>query len=498
MRIAMVGSEVAPFSKEGGLADVLGSLPAALAELGEDVCVISPLYRGVRERAQEFGRPLERVQGGDFSVAIGAANVAGSAWRSVLPDTDVPVYFLQNDRYYDRDGYYTKRQDNTDFQDNSERFIFLSRGALEFAQTQGLKPDVFHSHDWPTGLVPIYVRHVYADRFPQTATVFTIHNIAYQGIFWHWDMNLAGLPWSLFNWHMLEYYGNLSFLKAGLIGADVLTTVSRRYSEEIRTEEHGCGMHGVLQERAADLYGIVNGIDPQEWNPATDELIPARYSADDLAGKAECKRALQERFGLRQEPDVPLIGMICRLVDQKGVDLLRDALPALLQEDVQFVVLGRGEPDYHAFLTRMQEAHERSVGVLLAYDAAAAHLIEAGSDMFLMPSRFEPCGLNQLYSLKYGTVPVVRATGGLADTVTDFTEEGLRSGAATGFRFERYAPDALRDAVGRALAVYAQGDKWRQLMRNGMAQDWSWRRSAREYVDVYRKAREKVLQKTRR
>jgi len=493
MRIAMVGSEVAPFSKEGGLADVLGSLPAALAELGEDVCVISPLYRGVRERAEEIGRPLEPVEGGRFSVPMGAGSASGAAWRSALPGTDVPVYFLQNDRYYNRDGYYTKRPDNTDFQDNSERFIFLARGALEFARVRGLKPDVLHSHDWPTGLVPIYVKHVYADEFARTATVFTIHNIAYQGIFWHWDMNLAGLPWSLFNWHMLEYYGNLSFLKAGLVGADVLTTVSRRYSEEIRTEEHGCGMHGVLQERAGDLHGIVNGIDTDVWSPATDNLIPARFSADDLAGKAECKRALQERFGLRQEPDVPLIGMICRLVDQKGLDLLQEALPALLERDLQFVVLGRGEPDYHAFLAQMQEVHARSCGVLLAYDTAAAHLIEAGSDMFLMPSRFEPCGLNQLYSLTYGTVPVVRATGGLADTVTDYSEQGLRSGEATGFSFDGYAADALTDAVDRALSVYAEPQKWRRLMRNGMGQDWSWRRSAREYVEVYRKACRKAL-----
>ncbi|NLW51528.1 MAG: glycogen synthase GlgA [Candidatus Brocadiaceae bacterium] len=488
MRIAMVGSEVAPFSKEGGLADVLGSLPAALAGLGEDVCVISPLYRGVRERAEALGLPLRPVEKGDFVVPIGAANVPGSAWQSVLPGTDVPVYFLQNDRYYDREGYYTRREDNTDFLDNSERFIFLARGALEFAHVRGLKPDVLHSHDWPTGLVPIYVKHIYRDRFPRTGTVFTIHNIAYQGIFWHWDMNLAGLPWELFNWRMLEYYGNLSFLKAGLVGADVLTTVSRRYAEEIRTEEHGCGMHGVLQERAEDLHGIVNGIDRSEWSPATDQLIPANYTAEDLSGKAECKRALQERFGLRQEPDVPLIGMVCRLVDQKGLDLLQEALPVLLQEDVQFVVLGLGDPGYHAFLTRTQGAQERSFGVVLAHDNATAHLVEAGSDMFLMPSRFEPCGLNQLYSLQYGTVPVVRATGGLADTVVDYTEEGLRAGTATGFRFGPYEASALIGAVRRALAVYRQRDAWRRLMRNGVAADWSWSRSAREYVEVYRKA----------
>ena len=488
MQIVMVASEVAPFSKEGGLADVLGALPAALDELGHQVSVISPLYRGVRETAERIGQPLQAVGEGSFTVPIGDADVPAETWRSRLPDTDVTAYFLQNDRYYDRDGYYTRRADHSDYLDNSERFIFLSRGALELCRALRLKPDIIHSHDWPTGLVPVYVKHVYRDAFPDTASVFTIHNIAYQGIFWHWDMNLAGLPWSLFSWRMLEYYGNLSFLKAGLVGADVLTTVSRRYSQEIQTEEQGCGMHGVLKERAADLYGIVNGIDTDVWNPAADRFIPAKYSPEDLSGKADCKRALQERFGLRPEPSVPLVGMVCRLVDQKGLDLLHQALPALLERDVQFVVLGRGEPHHHALLSRAQAENPRSCGVLLDYDDQAAHLIEAGSDMFLMPSRFEPCGLNQLYSLKYGTVPVVRATGGLADTVTDCTESGLQDGTATGFVFQEYSADALLRAMDRATAVFRQPEKWRRLMLNGMRQDWSWERSAREYVTAYEQA----------
>ena len=495
MRILMVAPEVSPFSKEGGLADVLGSLPPALDALGANVSVISPLYRGVRQAADRAGLPLHPVEGGRFTVPVGDARVPAVAWQTVLPDSSATVYFLENDRYYDRDGYYTKPQDNSDYQDNSERFVFLSRGALEMSIALGLEPDVIHAHDWPTGLVPIYVRYTYAEEFPNTATVFTIHNIAYQGIFWHWDMNLAGLPWRLFNWKMLEYFGNLSFLKAGLVGADVLTTVSKRYSEEIRTQEQGCGMHGVLQERAEDLFGIVNGIDTDEWDPAGDELIPANYSVQDLAGKAECKRALQGRFAVRQDDRAPLIGMVCRLVDQKGLDLLEDAMPALLAMGVQLVALGRGDPRYHAFLRQMQSEHADSVGVVLEYDNAAAHLVEAGSDMFLMPSRFEPCGLNQLYSLRYGTVPVVRATGGLADTVTDYTEAGLEAGEATGFSFEQYSADALVEAVRRAVAVYEQPETWRRLMVNGMRQDWSWGRSAREYLDVYRKAREKLKEK---
>lgn len=492
MQIAMVASEVAPFSKEGGLADVLGSVPTALSELGETVCVISPLYRGVRETAEQIGFPLQAAPNGRFSVPIGDADVPATVWRSMLPGTNVQAFFLQNDDYYDREGYYTQPSDHSDYQDNSERFAFLSRGALEMCKAIGLKPDIFHCHDWPTGLVPIYLKHTYEADFPDTATVFTIHNIAYQGIFWHWDMKLIGLPWHLFNWKMLEYYGNLSFLKAGLVGADVLTTVSKTYGKEIQSEPYGCGMDGVLRERSADLYGIVNGIDTNVWSPRTDPLIPVNFSAEDLSGKAECKRVLQERFGLRREPDVPLIGMISRLVDQKGLDVLQEALPELLENDVQFVALGRGETKYHTFLGEMQAEHPRAFGLLLAHDEGAAHLIEAGSDMFLMPSRFEPCGLNQLYSLMYGTVPVVRAVGGLADTVTDYSEEKLKAGEATGFTFGEYTPEALVSAVGRALALYNDPDSWRRLMLNGMGQDWSWSRSAREYVEVYRKARQKL------
>jgi starch synthase len=493
MRIAMVASEVAPFSKEGGLADVLGALPAALAQLGEDPCVISPFYRGVAERAKEAGVPVERVDGGAFRVLIGDAEVAGVTWRAHLPGTEVPVYFLQNDRYYDRDGYYVNPVSHDDFQDNSERFIFLSRGSLEMCRALDFAPDVLHAHDWHTGLVPIYVRHVYTAEFPRTATVFTVHNLAYQGIFWHWDMKLAGLPWRLFNWQMLEYYGNLSFLKAGLVGADVLTTVSKQYSREIQTEEFGLGLDGVLRERSADLFGIVNGVDVQEWGPATDPFIPARYSLDDLSGKAGCKQELQRAFGLPVRRDVPVIGMVCRLVAQKGLDILGTALPELLRDDVQFVVLGQGEPQYRQMLEDVRRAAPARLAVKFVYDNEAAHLIEAGADMFLMPSYFEPCGLNQLYSLLRGTVPVVRATGGLADTVTDYTEDGLASGESTGFVFDDYSASALVGAVRRALAVFADPDRWRRLMRNGMRQDWSWKRSAREYVQVYGQACAKVI-----
>lgn len=493
MHILMVASEVAPFSKEGGLADVLGALPPALASLGQEVTVISPLYRGVRQAARQEGLELERVEGGDFSVPIGDAEVAGAAWRSALPGSEAVCYFLQNDRYYDRDGYYTRPSDNADYQDNSERFVFLSRGAMEWCREIGLKPDIFHSHDWHTGLLPVYVEHLYRGDFPGSATVFTIHNLAYQGIFWHWDMNLAGLPWKLFNWRMLEYYGNLSFLKAGLVGADVLTTVSRTYADEIQTEEHGCGMEGVLRERSDDLYGIVNGVDVEAWNPADDEAIPCAYSTEDPSNKSCCKEALQTEFGVPKESEKPLVGMVCRLVDQKGLDLLREAIHDLLKMELQLVLLGTGDPGYEDFLLEVHERHPDRFGLKLEYNNELAHLVEAGADMFLMPSKFEPCGLNQLYSLRYGTVPIVRATGGLADTVTDYSPEGLEDGEATGLVFERYEPEALLEAVRRAVKLFEDDGAWRRLMLNGMRQDWSWKRSAREYIKVYEHAVDKVM-----
>jgi starch synthase len=492
MQIVMVASEVAPFSKEGGLADVLGALPRALGQLGEDVSLFSPLYRNVRANAQKAGLALEPVEDGAFTVPIGDARVGGQVWKSVLPDSNVTAYFLQNDRYYDREGYYTRGGNGADYQDNSERFIFLTRGALEWCRRTGLRPDVFHCHDWHTGLLPVYVKHVFHGDFPETATVFTIHNLAYQGLFWHWDMNLAGLPWRLFNWHMLEYYGNLCFLKAGLVGADALTTVSKTYAREIQTEAFGAGMQGVLQERSEDLYGIVNGIDEREWDPATDALVPATYSADDLNGKSHCKAALQARFGLPHKPGVPMVGMVGSLAERKGLDLLEEALGELLTSDLQFVLLGTGEPRYREFLSELHERHAGRMGVMFKHSRELAHLIEAGSDIFLMPSRFEPCGANQLYSLKYGTVPVVRATGGLSDTVVDYSPEGLEDGRATGFVFEEYSALALLAALRRALSLYGDAQKWHRLMLNGMSQDWSWLRSGREYVQVYRKAREKL------
>jgi starch synthase len=401
------------------------------------------------------------------------------------------VYFVENDRYYQRDALYGKG--GADFADNSERFIFFSRAVLEAVVALRLPCDVIHCHDWQTGLIPVYLKTIYrsAPAFAKVGTLFTIHNLAYQGVFWHWDMKLTGLDWSLFNWNQLEFWGKVNFMKGGLVFSDLISTVSETYSKEIQTPEYGCGLEGVLRERSKDLFGVINGIDYEVWNPAVDPLIPTRYDAKKLNGKAACKKFLQRKCGLPVRK-APLVGMISRLADQKGFDLAAEVMAELLTSDVQFVVLGTGEPKYHDLLNRLARNYPDRMSVTLGFDNQMAHEIEAGADMFLMPSRFEPCGLNQLYSLKYGTAPVVRSTGGLADTVVDCTPETLDKGAATGFSFEKYSAADLLATLKRALACYADRKTWLKLIKNGMGQNWSWDESARKYVKLYGLARNKA------
>jgi len=491
MKIAMVASEAAPFSKTGGLGDVLGALPHALSRLGESVVVISPFYSMVRHNARTAGITLDaasadpiRVPMGDFTCQARLVHA-----RSGDGEAAVDYYFLENDDYYARPGLYTSPDDGSDYQDNSERFILLCRGALEACKALNIQPDVFHCHDWQTGLLPVYVTHLYREDFPNTGTVFTIHNLAYQGLFWHWDMKLTGLPWALFNWKALEYYGNLSFLKAALVGADVLTTVSSRYAMEIQTPQQGMGMDGVLRTRSEDLHGIINGVDYGVWDPRVDRFIASRYGADDLAGKGECKAALQEEFGLSRQEDVPLIGVVGRLVPQKGFDLLTQVLEQLMERELLLVILGSGQPDYEGLLTQASQRFAGRIGFFTGFSDELAHRIQAGSDMLLMPSRFEPCGLSQLYALRYGTVPIVRSTGGLADTVTGYDDATRAAGTATGFVFDAYDSVELLRAIDQALELYRDDrDSWLELVRRGMAQDWSWQRSAREYVKAYEEA----------
>jgi starch synthase len=348
-------------------------------------------------------------------------------------------------------------------------------------------PGIIHCNDWQTGLVPLYLKTLYRDALRKTKTVFTVHNLGYQGLFWHWDMRLTGLGWDIFTPEGIEFWGKINFLKAGLLYADRITTVSKTYSREIQTSEYGYGLEGVLRKRAKDLIGILNGIDYGTWDPSHDRLIPKTYSASRLAGKAVCKKALHSLIKAPASDD-PIVGMITRLVDQKGLDIFTEALPEIMSLGVQLIILGTGDEKYHRILADAAERYGKRMRVLLRYDDELAKKLYAGCDLFLMPSRYEPCGLGQMMALRYGTVPVVRKTGGLADTVADYNP---KTGQGTGFVFEEYSPSALIDCLRRALVVYSDGRKWKQLVQRGMKQDFSWEQSAGEYVKVYRKAMRK-------
>ncbi len=475
-RILLVSPEVVPFAKTGGLADVAGALSKALSGLGHDVRVLMPKYRGVERHTPSLVPVL------DLRIPIADRHSEGTVLEGRIGS--VPIYFLANDHYYDRDGLYTTP--DGDYWDNCERFVFFCRAAVEAVRGLGWRPQVIHANDWQTGLIPVSLATFYRDDpiCGEIATLFTIHNLAYQGVFWHYDMPMTGLGWDLFTPAGIEFYGKINFLKGGLVFADLLNTVSRTYAREIQTPEFGCGLEGVLQERGRDLYGVINGIDYEVWNPETDPEIPKRYTAQDLEGKRVCTASLRGELGLRDEPSL-LIGMVTRLAEQKGIDLVLAVLPELLEQDCQLVVLGSGEPSLEQALGQALERYPGRAAARLGYDAGLARRIYAGADCFLMPSRYEPCGLAQLISLRYGTVPVVRWTGGLVDTVKEFDPS---TGTGTGFGFEAFSAEALAGAVRRAVAVYRRPEQWRQLVRNGMAQDFSWEASAREYVGLYRKA----------
>jgi starch synthase len=481
MKILFAASEAAPFAKTGGLADVAGSLPPALAELGHEVTVVMPRYRQVDVAAYRL-KPV-------FSlfVPLGTWRERCDVLKGKL-GRNVTVYFINKDVYYDRPELYGTAQ--ADYPDNAERFIFFSRAVLELCIALDLRPDIVHCNDWQTGLVPLYLKKIYheAPTLRRAKSVFTVHNLGYQGLFWHWDLNLTGLGWDVFTPEGLEFWGKMSLLKAGLMYADSITTVSRTYSREIQTPEYGAGLEGVLRKRTADLYGILNGIDHAEWDPGRRGDLPRPFSSADLAGKAVCKKEILKRLGL---PDAgrPLIGMVTRLVDQKGLDIVTEALPEILALGAQLVVLGTGEEKYNRLLTEEAGRHKDRMRVLLQYNEGLAKNIYAGSDLFLMPSRYEPCGLGQMIALRYGAVPVVRKTGGLADTVVDYN---VRTGSGTGFVFEKYASPALVACLKRALAVYGDRKKWKLLMQAGMKQDFSWKNSAQEYAKVYRKTMRKT------
>ncbi len=483
MKVLLAAPEAVPFAKTGGLADVVGAVPKHLRAAGHDVRVLMPLYRSARARSKDA---LAEV--GAFTIDIGGTSTPGRVLAAKGP-ADVPFYFIECDKYYDREHLYGTPQG--DFPDNAERFIFFARGVIESLSAIGERFDLVHVHDWQSALLPVYLRTLYADRpgIRDIATLLTIHNLAYQGVFWHWDMKLTGLDWGLFTPERLEYYGKVNFLKGGIIFADAINTVSRTYAKEIQTVEFGAGLEGVLRNRNQDLFGILNGVDYDEWSPERDRVIPATYGADDLAGKAACKELLQKEFGLKVDGAIPLIGMVTRLDDQKGLDIVAAAMDEIMALDVELVILGTGHERYHRLLADLVEQYRTKLGVRLAFDNRIAHLIEAGADMFLMPSRYEPCGLNQMYSLRYGTVPIVRATGGLADTILD-ANKGSGEGA-NGFAFQDYSGPALAATVARAVALFGDKRKWKALVSTGMGQDWSWRRSAQEYEALYRRVIEK-------
>ncbi len=480
LKILMIASEAQPFSKTGGLADVATALPKALGTLGHDVTLITPRYRGVTD-----GPIVDRVS---IEMAAHRFNArlmeapGGAAWRAEAEGRRRPrVMLLDCPELYDRSGiYYDARGD---YPDNAVRYAFLSAAAIDWASRQDAAFDVIHSHDWQGGLAPIYSRSI------GVPTVFTIHNLAYQGVFDNAWVPGLGLRWDDFTLNGFEFFDRLSFMKAGINGADALTTVSPTYAAEIQRPEYGYGLDGVIRNRSDTLVGILNGIDHDEWNPLADRFLPAPFDADSLDGKAAAKRALLETFGFAVTGDLlarPVIGMVSRMVDQKGLDLIAAAIRDLVSLNATFVIVGTGEPRYQEMWTSLARSRPDRVGVFVGFDERRAHLVEGGADLFLMPSRFEPCGLNQMYSLRYGTVPVVRAVGGLVDTVRPYHP---KNGQGTGFLFSDYHPAAMMQALGAALAAYPNKKVWTRLQKNGMRADFSWDRSAGEYVKLYRRLR---------
>ncbi len=476
MKILFVASEGVPYSKTGGLADVVGALSATLVEAGHQVAVLLPKYRGTK--TQTITIPSLTIPIGDelrFPSIVEGAPVGG-----------VRYYFLDDPDYFDRPQLYGEK--GTDYFDNAERFCEFSRAAIEFTKRVWM-PDVIHCHDWQTALVPVLLRTQYArdPALKQMGVVFTIHNLGYQGLFPHSALARIGLPETLFQVDGLEFFGKINFLKGGLVYSDRLTTVSKKYAAEIQTKEYGYGLEGVIRMRADRLTGILNGVDYSEWSPEADKLIVANYSAHNLDGKRACKKDLLELFKLPVENMTrPVIGIVSRFVDQKGFDIFAEVAVELLQENLVLVALGSGDLQYEKLFQALAQKYPSKVGVKIAYDNTIAHKIEAGADMFLMPSLYEPCGLNQIYSLRYGTVPIVRATGGLDDTIVQYNP---KNGGGTGFKFEAYTGRALLECVRTAIRIFRDAAAWHAIQTVGMAKDFSWKASASAYVSVYDEAR---------
>jgi len=488
LQIAYISPEAVPYVKTGGLADVAGALPDALSRMGNTVKVFLPLYSSISKT--KYG--IESLKSG-IPITAASRNESFDLYHVPEKTADCEYYFIKMDKYFDREDLYVSPETGKDYEDNDERFIAFSKAVLESIIALEWQPDIIHCNDWQSGLIPAFIKY-HADNhnyFKNSRTVFTIHNIAYQGLFPAKTFLKLDLDQKLFSpTGAFEYYSKISFLKVGLSLADVLTTVSERYAEEIQSsEEYGCGMEGILHQRTNDLYGVLNGIDYNIWDPSTDKLIKANYKPEKLDGKKKNKNALRKINKLPMvRRDVPLIGIISRLADQKGFDIFAESADDIFKHDIQMVILGSGDEKYEKMLAKLAAKYPKKLAVNVKFDNELAHLIEAGSDMFLMPSRYEPCGLNQLYSLKYGTVPIVRETGGLADTITNCNPV---KGTGNGFVFKEYESNELLNTIKFAVEIYKSKNIWTDIMKRGMAEDFSWDSSAIKYMQVYEKALKK-------
>lgn len=475
MNIVMITPETTPFSKTGGLADVCGALQKELSRKGHSVITITPFYHCVGER-----KKLPSHTGRHVDISIAGKSYRGEIWNSG------DVYFIRNDYFFMRHGLYG--EGGKDYEDNALRFTFFALASLEVIRAVYGKTDIIHCHDWHAALVPFFLKERYSgdSLLSQCASIFTIHNLAYQGLFPKETLKEIGLGWEVFTPSKLEFYDELNFMKGGLVFADMLTTVSRGYAREIQKGGTGCGLEGVLKERRKDLKGIVNGIDFDDWDPKKDKMIPANYSPSNMAGKAKCKAELKKTFNLPGKGDIPIVGMVSRLDPQKGFDLIKEAEEKLAGLPAQFVFLGSGVEDIEKYLRRLAKKFPDKIAVSIGYSEKLAHLIEAGSDIYLMPSRYEPCGLNHLYSLKYGTIPVVRATGGLDDTISNFNKKTKKG---NGFKFAPFSSRAMLMILRRAIDLYIKDRKtWLLIQKNAMAEDHSWKKSIPEYENVYKRA----------
>ena len=477
MKIIYAASEMVPFASTGGLADVMAALPKALGKRGFDLCRVMPLYRQVAE-----GGFALKDTGLRLDIPVGFRSYRAEVW---MVETPAPkTYFIRRDEFFDRSELYSLPE--RDYDDNFERFVFFQKAVVALIDALALKPDIVHCCDWQAGLIPLFLKHGVQGmgRNQTERTAFTVHNLAYQGIFPGTMYSLTNLPFFCFTMDILEYFGNINCMKAGIVTSNVVTTVSRTYAQEIMTEEYGCGLQGVMAKLGNRLVGIVNGVDYSTWDPSQDRMLAARYSMEDLAGKKTCKEELMHMLGLKGNLDTPLFGMVTRLADQKGLDILQQAMPVIMDSGANFALLGSGSEKYRKLCEECQSKWPGRFVMQYGFDPSLAHKIEGGADIYMMPSKYEPCGLNQMYSLRYGTIPIVHAVGGLEDTIEDMSADG---GTGTGFKFRAYTTDGLLEAVRRALALYRQKDVWPGIVRRAMKQDFSWDRSADSYEMLYQR-----------